>query len=489
MVDLTSPIALDQPEPFHGDTRADVAIVGAALGGLVAGAILTRRGKRVVMFDAAGAVGGRGGAVAHGDGYWIDFAHRDGHDVGDCQLAWHYGAEAAREADVALRLRPIANPLRVHRYPQGAVADGRWDAEGFLAAARDIFECPADGFEELGSMIATLRGADAQSVAAAIPERLGSWLQRRVRNPAVRRSILLMATVIFHSHPEEASVGRLMKFFQAPKAGPFIADDDQVGGQQGLMEPWARAIRARGGTIALGWKPVEIVIDGGAARGVVAVDHANLVWHVEAPVVISTYPVWETFDLADERLFDRQFVAAAHALRAERADLVGWVAALRRLPTVRATGRVEHHAGWNRLLCGEERAYRGGYHIPSMTSRRAAPEGKHVLELVMARWFRGGSTAGRSWTESRADLDEAIAYLHRFYADLDSAIEWSRYLYVAAPQTTSWYWSPVVRHPLEAPGVKNLLLASSTLEATAGIVDLAAYAGLQAARLALERLG
>src|SRR5947208_213624 len=35
--------------------RADVAIVGAALGGLVAAAILTRRGKRVVVFDAADA--------------------------------------------------------------------------------------------------------------------------------------------------------------------------------------------------------------------------------------------------------------------------------------------------------------------------------------------------------------------------------------------------------------------------------------------------
>jgi hypothetical protein len=107
----------------------------------------------------------------------------------------------------------------------------------------------------------------------------------------------------------------------------------------------------------------------------------------------------------------------------------------------------------------------------------------------MARWFRGGSTAGQSWTEARAELDEAISYLRRFYGDLESAIEWSRYLYVAAPQTTSWYWAPLVRHALEAPGVRNLLLATSTLEAPAAIVDLAAYAGLEAARRALERLG
>ena len=62
---------------------ADVAIVGAALGGLVAAAILTRRGKSVVIFDAADAVGGRGGAVARADGTWVNFGHREGHDVGD----------------------------------------------------------------------------------------------------------------------------------------------------------------------------------------------------------------------------------------------------------------------------------------------------------------------------------------------------------------------------------------------------------------------
>ena len=469
-------------------SRADVAIVGAALGGLVAAAILTRRGKRVVVFDAADAVGGRGGSVER-EGYWIDFGHREGHDVGDCQLAWHYGAEAAREADVEVKLGAIANPLRLHRFPEGGVAEGRWSAAGFLSAARDFFECPEDGIAELGAVLAELSSAPPEAVARAIPERLGPWVEQRVRNPAVRRSLLLMATVIFHRHPEEASVGRFMDFFRTPKAGPFIAADDEAGGQQGLMEPWARAIRARGGVIALGWKPVEIVVEGGRARGVVAVDRANLAWHVEAPVVISTYPVWELFDLVDERFFDPAFVASARELRNHRADLVGWVAGLAGLPTVRATGRPEHHAGWNRLLRGPERAYRGGYHIPSMTSRRAAPPGKHLLELVMARWFRGGSTAGQTWTESRAEIDEAVAYLGRFYRDFESAIEWSRYLYVAAPQTMSWFWAPVRRHPLEAPGVADLLLATSTLEAQAAIVDLTAYAGLLAARRALERLG
>src|SRR2546429_338716 len=208
----------------------------------------------------------------------------------------------------------------------------------------------------------------------------------RTRRRGGWRAAVLLATVTCHPHPEEASVGRLMQFFQTPRHGPFIPDDDEAGGMQGLMEPWARAIRGGGGEIALGWKPVEIVVEGGAVRGAVAVDRTNLVREVYAPAVITTYPVWENFDLIDERLFPADFVAAARELRRHRADLVGWQAGLRRLPTIRATGRPEHHAGWNRLLWGPERVYRGGWQITSMTSRRAAPPGKHLLSLVMARW-------------------------------------------------------------------------------------------------------
>jgi len=471
------------------ESEANVVVIGTALSGLVAAAILTRHGRRVVMFEHADTVGGRGGAVRRPDGYWIDFGHRDGHDVGDCQVAWHYGVEAAREAGVELQLRRLARPLRLHRFPEDTVLDGgEWGAGGFVAAARDFFECPTDGLAELTEVIGRLAAASAAEREAALPQTLGTWLPGHVRHPGVRRALLLMATVIFHPHPEEASVGRLMQFLQTPKDGPFIPDDDEVGAMQGLIEPWARAIRARGGEIALGWKPVEIVVDGGRVRGAVAVDRTNLVREVRAPVAISTYPVWENFDLIDERLFPAEAVAAAGALKAHRADLIGWQAGLRRLPTIRATGVREHHAGWNRLLGGPQRAYRGGYQITSLTSRRAAPPGKHLLELVMARFLRGGSTAGQPWTAARAELDEAIAYLGRFYADLDECLEWSAYQYVTAPQSTSWAWAPLRRHALEVAGIHGLLLAGSTLEAPAAVVDVGAYAGLEAARRALALL-
>jgi phytoene dehydrogenase-like protein len=471
------------------ETSADAVIVGSALAGLVAAAILARHGKRVVVLEHADTVGGRGGAVPTADGYWIDFGHRDGHDVGDCQFPWHHGVEAAREAGVTVALRRVERPLRVHRIPDDTVVDaGDWSGEGFLATARDLFECPADGIGELGATLERLRRASPAEVDAAIPETLGSWSAAHVDHPGVRRALLLLATVIFHPRPEEASVGRLMEFLQRARTGPFLADDAEVGGMQGVVEPFARAIRERGGKIALGWKPAHILVEDGGVRGAVAVDRANLVREVRAPVVVSTYPLWEHLDLLDARLLPAELLASARALVAHRADLVGWVAGLTRLPSVRATGRPEDHAGWNRLLRGPERRYHGGWHLPSLSSRRAAPEGHHLLHLVIAR-FLGDTPASESWSAARARVDEAVAYLRRYYADLDACLEWSAHQHVAAPQSMSWAWAPVRRHGLEVPGVRGLFLAGSTVEAPAAVVDIGGWAGRAAAHAALALLG
>jgi phytoene dehydrogenase-like protein len=474
----------------QGSTEAvDAVVVGASLAGLVAAAILSRHGKRVVVLDAADAVGGRGGATRTADGSWVSFGHRDGHDVGDCQFPWHYGAEAAREAGVEVKLRRVEAPLRLHRFPEGTVLDGAsWGAEGFLGGAVDWFECPPDDVPELRAVVRRLAGMSAAEKDVAIPLTLGPWLDANVASPGVRRALLRMATVIFHPAPEEASVGRFVQFLGSPGGGPFIADDDEVGGMQGLMEPWARAIRARGGEIALGWKPVEIQACGGRASGVVAIDRSNSVRDIRAPVVVASYPLWETLDLLEPALVPAALRRNAEEIRQHRADLVGWRAGLHRLPRVRATGRADDHPGWNRLLRGPERAYRGGYQITSLSSRRAAPDGRHLLELVIARFYRGAETARQPWGAARAELDEVLAYLESFYIDLPECIAWSSFVRVEAPQSMSWAWAPVRRHDLTVPGIDGLLLASSTLEAPARIVDIGAYAGLEAAREALTRL-
>src|SRR5258706_436786 len=54
---------------------------------------------------------------------------------------------------------------------------------------------------------------------------------------------------------------------------------------------------------------------------------------------------------------------------------------LKEIPRKR-DGVLEDWIGWNRLLVGDDRTYGGGWFIPSLASKRSAPEGKHLLEAV-----------------------------------------------------------------------------------------------------------
>src|SRR5207253_9578846 len=171
---------------------------------------------------------------------------------------------AAREAGVEVTLRRVTSPLRVHQLPAGEVTTGGdWSAAGLLAMACAALSPGKEDAEELRALVDRLAGAEPAEMTAAVPATLDAWLAAHTASAAVRRAVLLMAAVVFHSHPEEASAGRFMQFLRRRSAGgPCIPDDDEVGGMQGLIEPWARAIRAAGGEIALGWKPVEIVVEG-----------------------------------------------------------------------------------------------------------------------------------------------------------------------------------------------------------------------------------
>jgi phytoene dehydrogenase-like protein len=261
---------------------------------------------------------------------------------------------------------------------------------------------------------------------------------------------------------------------------------------QGLMEPWARAIRANGGQIITDCKPVEILIEGGRTVGALGVDRHNVLLEVRAPLVLFTGASWELLELINSSALPEAFVRDARALEAYKGDLVGWQAALSRLPRLRSTGEPDEHDGWNRFLLGAECHYHGGYQIPSMTSRRAAPEGKHVLCMVMNRWLQGGSRTAQPWDEAKRALAANIDYLRQYvYVDLDDCILWNRHVYHSAPQAMTWWHGPGPRHELDGAGVDGLLLAGHTLEAPSSIgnIDMGGYVGQLAAERALELAG
>ena len=131
-----------QPD-YSVPIECDVAIVGAEMSAMVAGAILAKHGRRVVVVDSPPVTGGRGGSVPFRD-YWLDCGHRLGYDVTDLEIGWIHGREACREADVEVRINEMDSHLRVHLMPEfpprapAPTVNGDWSPEGFVPLARDV---------------------------------------------------------------------------------------------------------------------------------------------------------------------------------------------------------------------------------------------------------------------------------------------------------------------------------------------------------------
>jgi len=483
---------MQEPIDYRQPIECDVAIVGAELAAMIAGAILARQGKRVVVVDTPPVVGGRGGSVPY-RGYWLDNGHRLGSDVTDLEIGWILGQEAAELAGVEVRINELDNQLRVHLLPSFPAAepaptvDGAFDTEGFVSLALEGLGVPEAHLAEFMKVMARISSATHDEMAAAIETPLSEWLERNVEEPAVRAGVLNVAKTIYCQYPERASAGRILGFFSTRHVGRRIitgfADDDEVGGMGGAAAPFERALRERGGQIILSHQPVEVTFDGDRATGFIALSENHLALEVRAEHTVLTYPIWSALPLLPPERRDPELVSIAERLQDSNTDTTGLMMALERLPRLRSTGEVETHRGWNRFLVGREREFRGGYHIPSMSSRAVAPGDKHLLHCLITRWVQRGEHIG--WRETRDAADAAREYLTSFYEDLEDCIEWEAHQWMQRPAVMGWFWAPVVRHGTEVPGCRNLYLANTTLESDSGPVDICADAALRATRAIL----
>ena len=482
----------------------DAVVVGASLGGLTSAALLASQGYSVAVVDKLEQPGGRCGSVDY-KGYQIPFGHRDGHGVGDnvFGLPLHYVA-AARAAGADVHSRRLAGGMRLHRLPARTSEDlylgGRPGVDGTVNARetiRVLTGCEDSSDEAVGEYLDTmrrLRSTSDEEQRSLLTVRLGDWLDRTVGNAVVRRAILQVGEVMFPSPAEHTSLGRLIAFLKdARKYGSrgIYPDDPDAAGMQGLVAPFVRVIERNGGELWLGWKPIEIVIEDRRVTGAVAVNAANLVTEFIAPVVVTDYPAWELLDIIDEDVLPADFRQTTQRMLDYGNDFAGWWAGLSRLPTRRSDGRTEDMPGWHRVLWGDQsvRRYHGAFQFASCHSSRIAPQGKHVLEVVISHWGEGDGKAWRHWREARADVDRIVDYAHWYYRDLDECIEWARYQYLPGPEMRACYLKPVLRHPVKVATVKGLYLVGCTSEGAGAYQDLDCETAMRAAELVGSEMG
>jgi phytoene dehydrogenase-like protein len=484
----------------------DVIIIGSSLGGLSSGAILANRGYSVAVVDAVPAPGGRMGATEQ-NGYWIGWGHRDGLGSTDLAFIPHYIHEAAKLAGVELKFAPLCDRFfRLHWLPEKTTSElpaelvvpKDSDPKRLL---REMVKCfskvtaPAEIEQlagELGRVLAMLRNTPLEEAWRLVGVRLDDWLLRNTDDSMVRHILLQQAECNPFTPAEETSIGRYIMHLNRVQGVAILPNDDEVGGMQGVIQPWYRRLKTLGADFYLGWKPVEITSENDEVTGVVAVNEGSLVKVFKAPIVIVDWPGWLMTDLVEERLLPRAFMEAARATQSYGTESASWWAGLTRLPTIRKTGKAEDLSSpWERVLYGNSmiKRFRGGFFYPSAFSSRCAPPGRHLLCVEAVGRSNQPGRQWRSWTEAKKAVDSMVDYLHEYYLDLEDCTEWAAYQNTNPPSISTWYSKPVLRHPVKIETIDGLYMASASAEGDGSWIDIEACSALLAVKLAEAERG
>jgi len=320
----------------------DAVILGAGAGGLCAAARLVAAGRRVLVVEAQGRVGGRASSE-----------NIDGFTVNIGAIAIEKGStfeETFALLGVELDVRE-PNPATVFRIDGKLVnvSKGGWGMllGGFTKQAAKI-----------GAKFSDARSGDLPEAKLSTRD----WLEQYTKNETVHAIFRNLCAAIFAANSEEVPARAFLTYFAVK--GAFKRFGFCPRGTVGLWNDLSDAIRAKGGEIWLNAPVTALLTNDGVATGVTVTKDGESV-HVRARTVISNIGPTATVALPGADAFGADYVARAQAEPKPAANIV--INFATRTPLYDSPGLVTF--GRTRRLCnmGELTA----------TCPELAPEGWH----------------------------------------------------------------------------------------------------------------
>jgi phytoene dehydrogenase-like protein len=266
--------------------RYDVVVIGAGLGGLTAGAILARAGRKVLVIERSNSVGGAASSYKSGD-LFVEGSLHETSDPNDPRDPKHTALVRAGVLDA------------VKWIPGGGFYQARGGPLGEPFAMPDNFDAArralTDRFPQNSSGIQRVLG-DMECLASAgdidlIPESdrslsLSQKFERVFGNNEAIKCALAANLSYYHDDPATLS----WPFFAMSQGGFLLSGGRYVeGGSQRLSSALARAVRTAGGEVVIRRVVTGIALDAqGRPRGVnhSAKDGSD-VQTVESAVIVS----------------------------------------------------------------------------------------------------------------------------------------------------------------------------------------------------------
>ena len=301
----------------------DVIIIGGGLGGLTAGAMLTKHGKKVLLLEQHYIPGGCATTFKRKDYIMEVGLHElDGLDEKDSKqeifkfleidkhINFLPAAELYRykskDTDFVFPhgVDEIVNAL-IEKFPEEEIGIRNY-VKFMDSVLSEISRLPEEWWKKI--LLFPFMPLLYKNVVKASTTNLGDWLDKHINSDELKL-ILLGNLVYYHDDPYSMS---LFYYIAAQSSymnggGHFIQ-----GGSQQLSNYLAKVIEDNGGQVLLGKKATRILVDGGKANGVVYKDSFNnelsevtvnsdrIIANLAIPLVVDLLPDIESKKLSNK---------------------------------------------------------------------------------------------------------------------------------------------------------------------------------------------
>jgi phytoene dehydrogenase-like protein/NAD-dependent dihydropyrimidine dehydrogenase PreA subunit len=402
-----------EAKPTEVKNHYDVIIVGSGIGGLMTAAGLARAGRKVLVLEQLGFIGGKYTQIPY-EGYAITTA------------AWTCPGPKSRIGKLCAKLEAPIQWVTIHDVKSRGehwlvTKDGRRFAS--LDDAQETLVGGARGMAKVYKWI-----ADMYDPAVHYPDNMTARQYIERYFPGNEEYVKYVETIITYCFASQT-----VDTFSANETKRAIVDaleqmsvwGTAIGGTAAIVEGLERVIDDHGGEIATRTQVESIVLDNGKACGVKLRDGRT----INADVVVHNAGIKRLIQLVGEENLPKEYVA--HLRAAVPAVVAALILGLNKA-LLDEEHSLLHSMGWERTL---------NSYAPTFFDPRLAPPGKHMLDVF---WVM------QPPYDFKHELELVRAQLREIFPGFDQAVE------LQVPMFFHGAWTAEMAHRLGQSGAERL---------------------------------